>query len=87
MGQCSYLSTKEFAVTANLDVNYRNRMPLGTTAKVEAWVVKREGRKIYIASKITSLPEAGEGFECCNDAKPGKTTTFVEATALFVAKK
>ena len=95
MGQCIWLATKEFAVTANLTVNYRHRIPLGTTAQVESWIVKKEGRKIHVAAKISSLPKPGGGGAGASggtdaDAGAGNTavtTTYVEATSLFVAKK
>ena len=48
MGRCAFKATRRFAVTANLDVNYRRKMPLGTTAVVDARLVKHEGRKITI---------------------------------------
>ena len=44
MGLCSWLSGHG-VVAARLTVNFRDLLPLGTTATFEAWVEKIEGRE------------------------------------------
>uniref|UniRef100_UPI0037E98366 acyl-coenzyme A thioesterase THEM4 n=1 Tax=Semicossyphus pulcher TaxID=241346 RepID=UPI0037E98366 len=56
-------------MTANLNINYRSPIPLGTTVVMESCVEKLEGRKKFISCKVTS-------------ADGSKLHT--EATALFL---
>ena len=60
------------AVTARLNVTYRNPTPPGSLILVEVWLAKAEGRKRWVEGRINS-------FE--HDKGPG--TTLVEADALF----
>lgn len=64
----TYLSG--LVMTANLNVNYRSAIPLGSTVLLESTLDKKEGRKTYINCKVTS-------------ADGSKIHT--EATALFVS--
>lgn len=57
------------AFTGNLSVDYRRRVPVGSTQRFEARVVKREGRKLFTAGRITS---------------PDGATVYAESTAIFV---
>ncbi|XP_075321618.1 acyl-coenzyme A thioesterase THEM4 [Odontesthes bonariensis] len=57
-------------MTANLNINYRSPIPLGSTVLIESTLDKREGRKLFISCKVTSK----EGSKL-----------HTEATALFVA--
>ncbi|XP_041799009.1 acyl-coenzyme A thioesterase THEM4 [Chelmon rostratus] len=41
-------------VTANLNINYRSPIPLGSTVLVESSLDKTEGRKIFMSCKVTS---------------------------------
>ena len=56
------------AVAASLRTDFRALLPLGTDALLEAWVERREGRKVWTA-----------GFLRGDDG-----TVFAEATALFI---
>ncbi len=40
------------AVTANLNVDFRAPIRLGTTVDITAWLVQREGRKIFAAGEL-----------------------------------
>ncbi|XP_061574360.1 acyl-coenzyme A thioesterase THEM4 [Cololabis saira] len=57
-------------VTANLSIDYRSPIPLGSTVLIESTVDKREGRKTFISCKVTST----DGSKL-----------HTEATALFVS--
>ncbi|XP_054477911.1 acyl-coenzyme A thioesterase THEM4 isoform X2 [Anoplopoma fimbria] len=41
-------------VTANLNINYRRPIPLGSTVLIESSLDKKEGKKIFITCKVTS---------------------------------
>ncbi|XP_076592407.1 acyl-coenzyme A thioesterase THEM4 [Chaetodon auriga] len=41
-------------MTANLNINYRSPIPLGSTVLLESTHDKREGRKIFMSCKMTS---------------------------------
>ncbi|KAM6936210.1 acyl-coenzyme A thioesterase THEM4 [Lycodopsis pacificus] len=41
-------------VTANLNINYRKPIPLGSTVLLESSLDRKEGKKIFITSKVTS---------------------------------
>lgn len=41
-------------MTANLNINYRSPIPLGSTVLLESCLDKKEGRKTYISCKVTS---------------------------------
>lgn len=57
-------------MTANLNINYRSPIPLGSTVLTESFLDKREGRKLFISCKVTST----DGSK-----------VHTEATALFVS--
>ncbi|XP_028280411.1 acyl-coenzyme A thioesterase THEM4-like [Parambassis ranga] len=57
-------------MTANLNINYRRPIPLGSTVLIESSLNKTEGRKVLISCKVTST----DGSKL-----------HTEATALFVA--
>jgi len=56
-------------VTATLSMNYKSFLPLGTTALVESWVDKVEGRKIFGSAELKS---------------PDGKVTYLTANALFI---
>ncbi|XP_042345190.1 acyl-coenzyme A thioesterase THEM4 isoform X2 [Plectropomus leopardus] len=41
-------------LTANLNINYRSPIPLGSTVLLESSVDKKEGRKTFMSCKVTS---------------------------------
>ncbi|XP_017280463.1 acyl-coenzyme A thioesterase THEM4 [Kryptolebias marmoratus] len=57
-------------VTANLNINYRSPIPLGSTVLIESTLDEQEGKKTFISCKITST----DGSKL-----------HTEATALFVS--
>ncbi|KAM9783206.1 acyl-coenzyme A thioesterase THEM4 [Neosynchiropus ocellatus] len=59
-------------LTANLNVNYRSPVPLGSTVLLQSSLVKREGRKLSLTCQITS---------------PDGSKLHTEATALFLVIK
>jgi acyl-coenzyme A thioesterase PaaI-like protein len=40
------------SVTANLNVDYRAPVLLGTTVQISAWLMRREGRKFFVAGEL-----------------------------------
>ncbi|PIO16445.1 hypothetical protein AB205_0189410, partial [Aquarana catesbeiana] len=46
------------AWTANLNINYRNPIPLGSTVIIDSRVEKVDGRKIYISCRVRSHDDA-----------------------------
>ncbi|HXT51268.1 MAG TPA: PaaI family thioesterase [Thermoanaerobaculia bacterium] len=67
MGAAAWMAG-HIAVAAHLATDFRAMLPLGTDATLEAWVERREGRKVWTASRLWG--EDG--------------TVFAEATALFI---
>ncbi|XP_054903761.1 acyl-coenzyme A thioesterase THEM4 isoform X2 [Poeciliopsis prolifica] len=57
-------------MTANLNVNYRSPIPLGSTVLIESILDKEEGRKMYLSCRVTST----DGSKL-----------HTEATALFLS--
>ncbi|XP_074539926.1 acyl-coenzyme A thioesterase THEM4 [Halichoeres trimaculatus] len=57
-------------MTANLNINYRSPIQLGSTVVMESVVDKKEGRKTFVSCKVTS---------------PDGTKLHTEATALFLS--
>ncbi|RVE62666.1 hypothetical protein OJAV_G00159530 [Oryzias javanicus] len=57
-------------LTANLNIDYRSPIPLGSTVLIESTLEKTEGRKLFISCKVTST-----------DGSKRHT----DATALFVS--
>lgn len=43
---------RQAAVTANLNVDFRAPILLGTSVDIEAWPVRQDGRKIYVAGEL-----------------------------------
>lgn len=67
MGAAAWLDG-HIAVAAHLATDFRAMLPLGTDATLEAWVERRDGRKVWTRGSLSS----GDG------------TLFAEATALFI---
>jgi acyl-coenzyme A thioesterase PaaI-like protein len=67
MGACCWLAGHR-VVAARLATDFRNRLPLGTDATVEAWIERIEGRKVFARSKLMD--------------RDG--TLFAEAEGLFI---
>ncbi|XP_028280408.1 acyl-coenzyme A thioesterase THEM4-like isoform X1 [Parambassis ranga] len=59
-------------MTANLNINYRRPIPLGSTVLIDSSLNKTEGRKVLISCKVTST----DGSKL-----------HTEATALFVVSR
>lgn len=57
-------------MTANLNINYRSPIPLGSTVLIESSLDKKEGRKTFVSCKVTST----DGSK-----------VHTETTALFVS--
>nr|XP_046255972.1 acyl-coenzyme A thioesterase THEM4 [Scatophagus argus]XP_046255973.1 acyl-coenzyme A thioesterase THEM4 [Scatophagus argus] len=57
-------------VTANLNINYRSPIPLGSTVLLESSLDKKEGKKTFISCKVTS---------------PDGSKVHTESTVLFVS--
>ncbi|KAM4600629.1 acyl-coenzyme A thioesterase THEM4 isoform 2-T2 [Polymixia lowei] len=57
-------------MTANLNINYRSPIPLGSTVLLESSLSKKEGRKISVSCKVTS----SDGSKI-----------YTEATGLFLS--
>ena len=55
MGELAMLHSKEMVATADIFVKYKKPIKKGLFYVVEAIVVKREGRKIWVASKIKDV--------------------------------
>ncbi|XP_077576514.1 acyl-coenzyme A thioesterase THEM4 [Stigmatopora nigra] len=64
--------TSGAVMTANLTVNYRSPIPLGSTVLIESSLDNKEGRKTFISCKVTST----DGSKL-----------HTEATALFLSIK
>lgn len=45
---------KRTVVTANLNVDFRELLPLSTPARVDTWIERVDGRKIYTRGRIVS---------------------------------
>ncbi|XP_077320044.1 acyl-coenzyme A thioesterase THEM4-like [Lithobates pipiens] len=60
------------SVTANLNINYRNPIPLGSTVILDSRVEKVDGRKVYSSCRVRSHDDS---------------VVYNEATALFITSK
>ncbi|XP_078683635.1 acyl-coenzyme A thioesterase THEM4-like isoform X1 [Branchiostoma floridae x Branchiostoma belcheri] len=69
MGICAIHVTESISMTANLNINYKNPIPLGSTALFHAKLDRQDDRKRYISAYVTS---ADGRIKLC------------EATGLFV---
>ncbi|XP_078578237.1 acyl-coenzyme A thioesterase THEM4-like [Branchiostoma floridae x Branchiostoma japonicum] len=69
MGTCAYNILEGFHLTANLNINYKKPVRLGSTAIFLAKVDKQENRKAYLSAYVTSADGS---------------TTLCDATSLFV---
>jgi hypothetical protein len=67
MGAAAWLAG-HIGVAARLVTEFRALLPLGTDALLEAWVERRDGRKVWTAGTL----RGDDG------------TLFAEATALFI---
>ena len=57
--------------TANLNVDYRAPMPAGCDIRIETWVDRVEGRKVFLVGRVVDVNSA---------------TVYTEGRALFVMK-
>jgi len=64
------------SVTANLSVNYRKKIPLGSAVGVECKLIEKEGRKSTFSFQLFQLTEGS-----CEETE---RVVFVEGTALFL---
>jgi len=62
-----------FAVTANLNINYLQAVPSGSTLLIEARLQQREGRKLYWKVRVLDASD-----------KNGESAIYCEATSLFI---
>ncbi|XP_076009786.1 acyl-coenzyme A thioesterase THEM4 isoform X2 [Genypterus blacodes] len=62
--------TSGLVMTANLNINYRSPIPLGSTLLIESCLDKKEGRKVFVSCKVTST----DGSKL-----------YTDATALFLS--
>uniref|UniRef100_A0A6I8P359 Acyl-coenzyme A thioesterase THEM4 n=2 Tax=Ornithorhynchus anatinus TaxID=9258 RepID=A0A6I8P359_ORNAN len=68
MGTCAIL-VSGVVMTANLNINYKSPVPLGSTVVLKSQVDRLEGRKMFISCRVHSA---------------NQKTLHVEATSLFV---
>ncbi|XP_019645892.1 PREDICTED: acyl-coenzyme A thioesterase THEM4-like [Branchiostoma belcheri] len=54
MGICAIHVTESVSLTANLNINYKNPIPLGSTALFHAKLDRQDDRKRYISAYVTS---------------------------------
>ena len=75
LGICAFKHLRRAAVTANLDVNYRRRIPLGSTCAVEVLVdlERSAGRKLFLSFALHPIGE--------------RQQPFIEGGALFIRPK
>lgn len=59
MGSCGWLAGYP-VVAAHIEADFRRMLPLGTDARLEAWVERVEGRKVFIQGRLAD--EEGELF-------------------------
>ena len=71
MGACCWANGVR-AMTANLQVDYKRPLPLGSAAMAHAKLARREGRKCFLSATLTSLDQS---------------TTFSTSTSLYVAPR
>ncbi|XP_078578470.1 acyl-coenzyme A thioesterase THEM4-like isoform X1 [Branchiostoma floridae x Branchiostoma japonicum] len=69
MGICAHHALEGYYLTANLNINYKNPVPLGSTAIFRAKVDRQQDRKAYLSAYVTSAD---------------RRTTLCDATSLFV---
>jgi adenylylsulfate kinase len=70
---CLAALPNKVAMTANLNINYRNPAPADTYVVLRAKTVKVEGRKAWVEGRIETLVGEGE-----------TPTVLAEATSLFI---
>uniref|UniRef100_A0A3B5MZX2 Acyl-coenzyme A thioesterase THEM4 n=1 Tax=Xiphophorus couchianus TaxID=32473 RepID=A0A3B5MZX2_9TELE len=62
-------------MTANLNVNYRSPIPLGSTVLIESILDKEDGRKMYISCRVTSTDGSKLHTEATgNCPQPGESS-------------
>mmetsp|Transcript_1969 Transcript_1969/g.2531 ORF Transcript_1969/g.2531 Transcript_1969/m.2531 type:complete len:222 (-) Transcript_1969:46-711(-) len=71
LGVCAHESTFLPCLTANLNINYRMKIPLGSTVQIICTLASFEGRKVKIDFKVVNLKR--------------KDIVYIEGTSLFVA--
>lgn len=52
MGSCAWLAGYP-VVAAHIEADFRRMLPLGTDARLEAWVERVEGRKVFVRARLT----------------------------------
>jgi len=57
MGAAAWLSGHT-CVAVSITINYREMVPLGSELRIQAWVDKVEGRKVYAAGSLANLQGA-----------------------------
>lgn len=71
MGACCW-ANQQLCMTANLQVDYKRPLPLGTVAVAHAQLERREGRKLFLKASLCSLD---------------RVTTFSEGTSIYVTPR
>ncbi len=56
MGTASWISG-HLVLAAKIEVNFRKKLPLGTVVKVEAWLEKVNGRKVFVRGQLIGLDD------------------------------
>ncbi len=69
LGVLAYHVSVVPCLTANLSVNYRDKIPLGAAVGLECWLNRKEGRKVFLEFKIFHL---------------GSGDVLVDGSALFL---
>jgi len=71
LGVCAHESTFLPCLTANLTINYRRKIPLGSTVKIVCRLASFEGRKVKIDFKVVHLED--------------EESVYIQGSSLFVA--
>jgi acyl-coenzyme A thioesterase PaaI-like protein len=75
--------------TANLNVDYRQPVEIPSTLLLRSHVQKREGRKLWIAGRLTSATDSALSLEEEERGGAGDrvTITFAEGKGLFLVQR
>ena len=87
LGAAQSLSGEQ-GMTARLVTNYRSPTPLHEPLRIEAWLDRREGRKIFVQGRMTAgdrLTAEAEGLFIAFD--PEKFMQLIEARADMTSKR
>jgi acyl-coenzyme A thioesterase PaaI-like protein len=71
------------AMTANLNINYLAPVPANTTILIDAYLVRREGRKLYWKVVVTNNANAAAVADD-DDGPPHNTVVYCNATSLYI---